>query len=83
VEILAGLKDKLRFIIRFCDTPSDPFRETRREIESHEIPFEPLPFDPETATDFAPAFSGYPRNLFPKDYLTSGSRQSAVVVHRD
>ncbi len=37
-------------------TASAPFRETKRKIEDGEDPFEPPPFDPETATDFDPPF---------------------------
>jgi hypothetical protein len=56
MDILAGLKDKLRFIERHYEAASKPFREVRRKIEEHEAPFEPLPFDPETATDFEPDY---------------------------
>jgi hypothetical protein len=56
LDILAGLKDRLRFIERHYTAASNPFRETKRRIEVGEAPFEPLPFDPETATDFDPPF---------------------------
>ena len=56
MDILAGLKDKLRFIERHYTTASNPFRETKRKIEDGEAPFEPPPFDPDTATDFDPPF---------------------------
>jgi len=56
LDILAGLKDKLRFIERHYPAASDPFRETKRKIEDGEAPFEPQPFDPDTATDFDPPF---------------------------
>lgn len=56
MDILAGLKDKLRFIERHYAAASDQFRETKRKIEDGEEPFEPPPFDPETATDFEPPF---------------------------
>ncbi len=56
LDILAGLKDKLRFIERHYAAASDPFRETKRKIEDGEAPFEPPPFDPDTATDFDPPF---------------------------
>lgn len=56
MDILAGLKDKLRFIERHFATASEPFRETKRKIDGGEAPFEPPPFDPETATDFEPPF---------------------------
>jgi hypothetical protein len=51
MDILAGLRDKLRFIERFYAIASEPFRETKRKIEAHEEPFVPPPFDPETAND--------------------------------
>ncbi len=56
MDILAGLRGKLRFIERHYAAASEPFRETIRKIEAGEDPFEPPPFDPETATDFEPPF---------------------------
>jgi hypothetical protein len=56
MDILAGLRDKLRFIERHYKAATEPFRETTRKIEAGERPFEPPPFDPETATDFEPPF---------------------------
>jgi hypothetical protein len=56
MDILAGLRDKLRFIERHYSAASAPFRETKRKINAGEEPFEPPPFDPETATDFEPPF---------------------------
>ncbi len=56
MNILAGLRDKLRFVERHYESASEPFRETKRKIEVGEAPFEPPPFDPETATDFEPPF---------------------------
>jgi hypothetical protein len=56
MDILAGLRDKLRFIERHYAAASAPFREAKRKIEDGEEPFEPPPFDPETATDFDPPF---------------------------
>lgn len=56
MDILAGLRDKLRFIERFYKLASEPFRETKRKIEVQEEPFIPPSFDPETATDFDPPF---------------------------
>ena len=50
MDILAGLSDKLRFIERFYESASNPFRETKRKIESGEEPFTSRPFDPETVT---------------------------------
>ncbi len=56
MDILAGLRDKLRFIERFYVSASEPFRETIRKIEAEEEPFVPPYFDPATATDFEPPF---------------------------
>jgi hypothetical protein len=56
MDILAGLCDKLRFIERFYESASEPFRETKRKIQASEEPFVPLPLNPETATDFDPPF---------------------------
>jgi len=56
MDILAGLRDKLRFIERHYAAASAPFRVTKRKIDAGEEPFEPPPFDPETATDFEPPF---------------------------
>jgi len=56
MDILAGLRDKLRFIERHYAAASEPFRETRRKIEAGEDPFEPPSFDPETAYDSEPPF---------------------------
>jgi hypothetical protein len=56
MDILAGLRDKLRFIERFYLSASEPFRETIRKIEAEEDPFIPPSFDPDTATDFEPPF---------------------------
>lgn len=56
MDILAGLRDKLRFVERHYESASAPFRETIRRIEAGEAPFEPPPFDPDAATDFEPAF---------------------------
>lgn len=51
MDILAGLRDKLRFIERFYSTASELFRETKRKIEAYEEPFVPPAFDPETGDD--------------------------------
>jgi hypothetical protein len=56
MDIQAGLRDKLRFIERHYAAASAPFRETKRKIDAGEDPFEPRPFDAETATDFRPPF---------------------------
>lgn len=56
MDILAGLRDKLRFIERHYAAASEPFRDTKRKIEDGQEPFEPPAFDPETATDFEPPF---------------------------
>jgi hypothetical protein len=56
MDILAGLRDKLRFIERHYAAASAPFRETKRKIEEGEERFAPPSFDPETATDFDPPF---------------------------
>lgn len=48
MDLLAGLKDKLRFIERHYYAASEPFRETKRKIDVAEEPFAPPPFDPET-----------------------------------
>jgi hypothetical protein len=55
MDILAGLRDKLRFIERHYATASEPFRETKRKIEAGEAPYESPPFDPET-DDLEPPF---------------------------
>src|SRR5882672_5490390 len=47
MDILAGLRDKLRFIERQYAAASFPFREIRRKINDCEEPFEPPPFDPD------------------------------------
>jgi len=47
MDILAGLRDKLRFIERHYAAASAPFREIRRQINDREEPFELPPFDPE------------------------------------
>src|SRR5882762_885411 len=47
MDILAGLRDKLRFIERHYAAASFPFREIRRKINDCEEPFEPPPFDPD------------------------------------
>lgn len=47
MDILAGLKDKLRFIERFHESASEPFRETKRKITEQEEPFVPAAIDPE------------------------------------
>jgi hypothetical protein len=41
MDILVGLKDKLRFIERHYEAASVCFRETKRKIDAHEEPFEP------------------------------------------
>lgn len=56
MDILAGIRDKLRFIERFYLSASGPFRDTKRKIATHEEPFVPPSFDPDTATDFEPPF---------------------------
>lgn len=56
MDILAGLRDKLRFIERHYAAASEPFREIKRKINAGEEPFEPPSFGPETATDFDPPF---------------------------
>jgi hypothetical protein len=56
MDILAGLRDKLRFIERHYTAASEPFRETKRKIQEGEDPFAPRSFDPETAYDFEPPF---------------------------
>ncbi len=56
MDILAGLRDKLRFIERHYAAASGPFRETKRKINDGEEPYAPPPFDPETAVDFEPPF---------------------------
>ncbi len=56
MDILAGLKDKLRFIERFYATASEPFAETMRKIDAGEPPFEPPPFDPDRDMDVEPPF---------------------------
>jgi hypothetical protein len=63
MDILVGLKAKLRFIERFYQTASHPFTEVKRKIEAGEEPFAPPPFDPETATDFEPPFLEESLNL--------------------
>ena len=56
MDILAGLRGKLRFIERHYAAVSQPFLEVKRKIQAGEDPFQPLSFDPETATDFEPPF---------------------------
>lgn len=56
MDILAGLRGKLRFVERHYAAASEPFRETKRKIQAGEYPFEPPSIDPETATDFEPPF---------------------------
>ena len=48
MDILSGLKDKLRFTERHYAAASESFREAVRKIEASEPSFEPPPFDPET-----------------------------------
>lgn len=57
MDLLAGLRDKLRFIERHYVAASTPFREIKRKIEEHEEPFEWQPFDPETYNCDEPPFS--------------------------
>jgi len=59
MDILAGLKDKLRFIERHYETASFPFREIRRKINASEEPFEPPPFDPENCDGEPPFLEEY------------------------
>src|SRR6266567_4790760 len=47
MDILAGVRDKLRFIERHYKAASEPFRETKRKIDASEEPFEPPSFDPD------------------------------------
>lgn len=56
MDILAGLRDKLRFIERHYAAASAPFREIKRKIEVGEEPFEPPPLDPENPPDSDPPF---------------------------
>jgi hypothetical protein len=56
MDILAGLKDKVRFIERFYSIASGPFNETIRKIEAEEEPFVPPYFDPETSEDLEPPY---------------------------
>jgi len=56
MDILAGLRDKLRFIERHYAAASEPFRETRRKIEAGEEPFAPPPLDLENPPDSDPVF---------------------------
>lgn len=56
MDILAGLKEKLRFIECFYEQAAAPFRETVRKIEEQEPPFVPRPFDPERDSDLEPPF---------------------------
>jgi hypothetical protein len=56
MDILAGLKEKLRFVERFYTTASGPFLETKQKIEAEESPFEPPPFNPDTDFDTEPPF---------------------------
>ena len=54
MDILAGLRDKLRFIERFYGAASEPFAEQKRKIDAGEPPFDPPPFDPDFDTDEPP-----------------------------
>jgi len=56
VDILAGLRDKLRFIERFYATASHPFAEAQAKIDAGEPPFEPPYFDPDRDCDVEPPF---------------------------
>lgn len=56
MDILAGLKDKLRFIERHYARASEPFREAKRKIEAGEEPFAPPPWDSENPPDCEPPF---------------------------
>jgi hypothetical protein len=49
MDILAGLRSKLRFIERHYSAASETFREIKRKIRDHEDPFQPPYFDPDTA----------------------------------
>ena len=51
MDILAGLRDKLRFIERFYAKASEPFRETMRKIDVEEEPYVPPPYDPDTGDE--------------------------------
>jgi hypothetical protein len=50
MDILAGLKDKLRFIERFYDSASRQFVEVKRKIDVSEEPFDSSSYDPDTVT---------------------------------
>jgi hypothetical protein len=41
MDVLAFLRDRMRFIREFYETAGEPFRETMRKIEAGEPPFEP------------------------------------------
>jgi len=56
MDILSGLREKLRFIERFYAEASASFVETKRKIEAEEPPFVPRPFDPERDMDTEPLF---------------------------
>ncbi len=54
MDILAGLRDKLRFIERFYGAAAEPFADRKRKIEAEEPPFVPPPFDPDSDTGEPP-----------------------------
>lgn len=56
MDILAGLKEKLRLIEKFYEASSAPFRETMRKIDQGEPPFAPPYFDPEGYGSDEPPF---------------------------
>jgi hypothetical protein len=56
MNILAILKDRLRFIERFYEGASQQFSETKRRVEAGEPPFVQRSFDPERDADFEPPF---------------------------
>jgi hypothetical protein len=56
MDILGGLREKLRFIERFYNGASASFSETKRKIEGEEPPFVPRPFDPDRDSDTEPPF---------------------------
>lgn len=56
MDILAGLREKLRFIESFYETASQPFREVKRKIEAGESPYTPPSFNFDGFADDTPPF---------------------------
>ena len=80
MDILAGLRDKLRFIERHYRAASEPFREKKRKIEAGEEPFAPPTLDPENPPDSDPPFLG--EWLEADESLNLEGEAALKLVHR-